>query len=84
MTTLNQELKIPSIGCQLDDWLFSKPWSGRRKFENNYALDKAQKIVINLIERFNISDKEAVKIVTDSMEEIIHEIYDIQPLPFGK
>lgn len=84
MTTLNQTLKIPSIACRLDDWLFSKSWSGRRRFENNYALDKAQKLVINLIERFNISDEDAVKIVTDSMEEIINEIYDIQPLPFGK
>lgn len=84
MITLNQTLKIPSIGSRLDTWLHSKSWSGKRKWENYFALDKAQKIVMNLIQKFNISDEEAVKIVTDSMEEIINEIYDIHPLPFGK
>lgn len=76
--TLNDTLKIPSIRSRLDIWLKKQSCSGNQGFKNCYAIIQAEKIVIKLIENFNLSEEEAVKTVTDSMEGIINELYDIQ------
>lgn len=78
MTTLNETLKLPSIRADLDKWLKKQPWAANSGFKNYYALVKLEKIVTTLLTY--LSYDEAIKIVCDSAEGIIDELYGIKPL----
>ncbi len=73
---LNELLIFPSIRTRLDIWLAESEFGGKQKFENNIALEKFEKIIIDLKNNYDVPFDVGFKIATNSAEALIEELYN--------
>jgi hypothetical protein len=73
---LESLLKIPSIRTMLDNWLVESEFGGKSKFKNNVALEKFEKLIIQLHDEHGISIEKGFKIATAFAEALIEELYN--------
>ena len=60
----------------LDNWLSESEFGGKSKFKNNLALERFEKLIIQLHDEYGIPIEKGFKIVTDSCEALIEELYN--------
>lgn len=60
----------------LDSWLSESEFGGKSKFKNNLALERFEKLIIQLHDEYGIPIEKGFKIVTASCEALIEELYN--------
>ena len=60
----------------LDTWLSESEFGGQSKFKNNVALERFEKLIIQLHDEYGIPIEKGFKIVTASCEALIEELYN--------
>lgn len=60
----------------LDNWLSESEFGGKSKFKNNVALERFEKLIIQLHDEYGIPIEKGFKIVTTSCEALIEELYN--------